>query len=164
MLLPSLRKNTKNLNAEVINVGLSDKPEKLKFMVSQRDDSSRFGVNPSELPDDFKEFIDVEVVNLDSFQERIEPDAGCIVKIDAEGLDLKVLRGGRSVLKNASFVFVEAGVVNAGYENSLLSIISEMDAMGFRILDISDINLTPHREMLWLLELCFIRSDIFEKK
>ena len=50
-------------------------------------------------------------------------------------------------------------MVLGGYENTMQAIINHMVSVGYRLMDITDINRSPLTGALWLLELAFIRSD-----
>lgn len=162
ILIPSIKLNTKALSNEVLNVGVSDRSEKMQFMISTRDDSSRFGVTSDKLPTDFREFLEVDVITLDELNHLVPDENSLIIKIDAEGLDLCVLKGGGKVINKADIVFIEAAVLNPDYENDLASVVAAMSAQGFSLLDVSDMNRTPRNDMLWLMELCFAKTDVIK--
>jgi hypothetical protein len=82
------------------------------------------------------------------------------VKIDAEGLDLNVLAGGPRTIAQADVVLVEAMVACPTYPNTLAVVIARMDELGFRLFDITDLNRTPQRKVLWMIEAVFVRRDI----
>ncbi|WP_149586921.1 FkbM family methyltransferase [Tabrizicola flagellatus] len=82
-----------------------------------------------------------------------------MVKIDAEGLDLKVLAGGPETIAGAQIVLIEATVANGVYPNTAAIVFARMDELGFRLFDITDLNRTPERGVLWLIEAVFVRKD-----
>jgi hypothetical protein len=53
---------------------------------------------------------------------------------------------------------VEAGVVNKGFDNSFLNIINFMDQKGYRLFEITDLNRPFSMQVLWLVELVFIKK------
>jgi FkbM family methyltransferase len=83
-----------------------------------------------------------------------------MVKIDAEGLDLKVIAGGPRTIAGAEIVLVEAMVACPTYPNTLPAVIARMDELGFRLFDITDLNRTPERKVLWMIEAVFVRRDV----
>ena len=81
-----------------------------------------------------------------------------ILKIDAEGLDLQVLDGAGETLSTTEIVLIEASVSNPDYPNSAIAVIQKMDCLGFRLFDLTDLNRTPNRNLLWLVEAVFVRK------
>src|ERR1700757_2637397 len=55
-------------------------------------------------------------------------------------------------------LFLEAGAV-CPFENSVCRVISTMENFGYRLVDITDLNLSPKRGVLWLTELAFRRAS-----
>jgi hypothetical protein len=81
-----------------------------------------------------------------------------MVKIDAEGYDLKVLSGASSLIGKTEVLFIEAAV-RWSYENSMLEVVRRMDDSGYGLLDVTDINRSPKFGVLWLFELAFLRKS-----
>ena len=81
-----------------------------------------------------------------------------LLKIDAEGFDLKVLRGASRLLGKTEAVLVEASVL-CPFENSVGATMQFMDEHGYRLMDITEINRSPKHNVLWLTELAFLRKD-----
>ena len=53
---------------------------------------------------------------------------------------------------------VEAAVCAGIIENTMAAVIAKMDALGYRMIDITDLNRSPKHGVLWLCELAFMRS------
>jgi hypothetical protein len=81
-----------------------------------------------------------------------------MVKIDAEGFDLRVLAGASSLLGKTGIFLVEA-VVCGNYENSVAEIVNFMANAGYRLMDITDLNRSPRHGVLWLCELAFLHNS-----
>ena len=79
-----------------------------------------------------------------------------MVKIDAEGFDLRVLSGASSLIGKTEVFFIEAAV-HCTYENSVLEVVRRMSDSGYTLLDVTDINRSPKFGVLWLFELAFLR-------
>ena len=47
---------------------------------------------------------------------------------------------------------------NPDYPNSVIAVIQKMDCLGFRLFDLTDLNRTPNRNLLWLVEAVFVRK------
>lgn len=101
----------------------------------------------------------IEICKLDTVLANNPFGMPDIVKIDAEGLDLQVLEGAVETLRTTEIVLVEASVSNRLYPNSILTVIQEMDKLGFRLFDFTDMNRTPNRKVLWLVEAVFVRKE-----
>jgi FkbM family methyltransferase len=140
-----------------INLGVSDKSGRLPFHVSVRDDSSSFvreWARPGE-PGFLQTAMDVTTLN-EIVRSRSEspPD---MVKIDAEGLDLKVLDGASDLFGKTEIFLVEASVFSGG-ENTLAEVIHRMSLAGYHVIDITDLNRSPKYGVVWLCELAFLRN------
>ena len=81
-----------------------------------------------------------------------------IIKIDAEGLDIEVLKGASNYFGKTEIFMVEAGVVNKSFDNSFLKLINFMDENGYRLFEITDLNRPTEPRVLWLVELVFAKK------
>jgi hypothetical protein len=81
-----------------------------------------------------------------------------LIKIDAEGWDLEVLKGAESTISNAQVVLMEASVMNKMFKNNIKDVVCEMGKRGFSLFDITDLNRTTKDNALWLVEIAFIKS------
>jgi FkbM family methyltransferase len=87
-----------------------------------------------------------------------------LLKIDAEGHDLKVIDGAREALRRAEVVMVEGSVNCGGMDNTVQAVINRMAEEGFGLTGIVDLNEFhfPGRQwhgLLWLVDLAFCRKD-----
>ena len=80
-----------------------------------------------------------------------------MIKIDAEGYDLEVIKGAESVIHSCDVVLIEAAIMCKSLKNDLRTVINEMAALGFRPFDITDLNRPLTNGSLWLVEIAFIR-------
>lgn len=145
-----------NDNIELHYIGLGDRDGVATFRLHNRDDSSSFVYSAEEAGNKGYSQVDVDIRRLDAIMEDSRFERPQIVKIDAEGLDLYVLEGGVSTISNAEVVLVEAAVCNPQYDNTVLKVIEAMDKMGVKLWNITDLNRTPIRRVLWLLEAVFV--------
>ena len=139
--------------------GVGDFDGSLPFTFHSRDDSSSFiyssqaaaqmGLTQSQVP----------ICRLDTAMAASALGAPELVKIDAEGLDLKVLDGATQTLAQAQVVLVEATVACPEYPNTAARVFARMDDLGYRLFDITDLNRTPQLGVLWLIEAVFVRKD-----
>ncbi len=142
-------------NLEWVNVGASDQSGRLPFHISQRDDSSTFATSGEGAA--ISTGV-AEVVTLDDLLASRHLPIPELVKIDAEGFDLKVLQGARSLLGKTEVILVEASVC-CPYENSVARVVDLMKGHGYRLLDITELNRSPKHGVLWLTELAFLRNS-----
>jgi FkbM family methyltransferase len=139
-----------------VNAGAADKCGALPFTISYRDDSSTFAPTPVDAGG-AQIFVPVKTLNEIVSEASAPPPE--IVKIDAEGFDLKVLCGASDLLGKTDIFFVEVAICCPTYENTIAKVIREMDGAGYRVVDVTDINRSPKYGVLWLCELAFLRND-----
>jgi FkbM family methyltransferase len=138
-----------------INAGVADKSGVLPFTISYRDDSSTFA--PTQV-DAGAPTISVSVKTLNEIVSASNAPLPEVVKIDAEGFDLKVLAGASDLLSKTDILFVEVTICCGGYENTIARVVRTMDEVGYHVVDITDINRSPKYGVLWLCELAFLRN------
>jgi FkbM family methyltransferase len=139
-----------------ISAGCSNEPGQLQLMLSLRDDSSTFIQEDRYGKKITGPSISVSVTTLNQIIATAEMPE--MVKIDAEGYDLKVLEGGSNLFGNTEIFLVE-GQVCANYDTSMAQVIGFMEKAGYQLMDITDMNRSPKHGVLWLCELAFIRKD-----
>ena len=88
-----------------IGAGVGDKPGTLPFHVSHRDDSSTFVFTPEEAKAEGFRQIEVPVTTLNDIARTSDAPFPDMVKIDAEGLDLKSLRAPPNLSVKPTFFF-----------------------------------------------------------
>src|ERR1700738_1095077 len=139
-----------------INAGVSDSPSKLQFTLANRDDSSTFTLTKEQAEAaGFRQIlVDVKTLNEISRDSGSPPD---MVKIDAEGLDLRVLTGASDLLGHTEIFLVEVAIFDTTAANTLANVVRRMNESGYRLLDITDLNRSPKYGVLWLCELAFLR-------
>jgi FkbM family methyltransferase len=136
-----------------INAGASETTGILPFQLSHRDDSSTFlQVAGQSLPT-----IPIKAWALDDLLAEHRLPVPEMVKIDAEGFDLKVLRGARSLLGKTEVFLVEAAVL-CPFENTVAATVEFMAEHGYRLIDVTELNRSPKHNVLWLTELAFLRN------
>ena len=138
--------------------GLGDFDGVASFTFHPRDDSSSFLYSETEAAEQGFEQGEVEICRLDTAMASSDFGMPEIVKIDAEGLDLKVLDGAPETIAQAQVVLIEATVACPEYPNTAAIIFRKMDSLGFRLFDVTDLNRTPELGVLWLIEAVFVRK------
>ncbi|EMH80465.1 methyltransferase, FkbM family [alpha proteobacterium HIMB114] len=117
----TLRSKFKSFN--IYNTALSDKKSVEDFVICSKEDTTStlenalnknsflYYVKTKILKKDYIKKIKVEVNKLDNiFNEDIYPNS--FLKIDTEGSDLQVLKGGENFLKKVNYVLIEVKKFN----------------------------------------------------
>jgi FkbM family methyltransferase len=148
-----------------VNAGAGDRSGTLPFALAPRDDSSRFIPDAGQpTPPGFQQIV-IPVVTLNEVVAGFAAPPPEMVKIDAEGFDLKVLAGASDLLGHTDIFLVEACICSHDGENTAAAVIDFMDRAGYRLIDITDLNRSPAHQVLWLAELVFLRkaSPLFDR-
>lgn len=119
-----LLENTKHINVNVLNCALGDVEEQQKINISAHSPSSSL----LEMTDLHSEvfagtnFIEKETITvkkLDNVFPSLQVSGKFMVKIDVQGFEDKVIRGGVETLKKADCVLIETSFIEL-YKNQLL--------------------------------------------
>lgn len=141
-------------------VGAGSKSGSFKFTIVDRDDSCSFRYSEEEAIANGYKQVEIPIVTLNELVQNNPnlpfPD---LVKIDAEGLDIDVLEGASDLFGKTEVFLVEAAIFNKVFENSLLEMVNYMDKKGYRLFEITDLNRPFTPNVLWLVELAFIKKD-----
>jgi FkbM family methyltransferase len=140
-----------------INAGAGDRSGTLPFTISYRDDRSTFTLPEEQARAAGFRQIMVPVKTLNEIAASAGGAFPDMVKIDAEGLDLKVLAGASDLLGKTEIFFVEAAVCG-DFPNTVHRLVDWMAEAGYKLLDITDLNRSPKHGVLWLCELAFLRN------
>ncbi len=127
------------------------------FTIAKRDDSSSFRLSPAEAQARGLEQREIRVVTLNELIATNKLPVPDLVKIDAEGLDLEVLEGASELFGRTEVFMVEAAVVNKSFVNSVKAMVDHMDAKGYVLFSITDLNRPFKVPVLWLTELVFVK-------
>jgi FkbM family methyltransferase len=130
----------------------------MDLTTSDRDDSFSFSFTADQAKDWGVKQVKAPVVKLDEFLPTLGLTQPELVKIDAEGWDLEVLKGAESTIANAEVILMEAAVMNKFFRNTFTDVIREMSERGFVVFDITDLNRTQKHNALWLVEIAFVKS------
>ena len=123
-----------------ITAGCSDAPGELPFILSHRDDSSTFVQKDRYGKATTGKTVTMPVLTLNQFAtSHGSPE---MVKIDAEGFDLKVLNGASDLFGKTDIFLVEAQIC-ANYDTSIANVIGFMTKAGYDLMDITDLLRSP---------------------
>lgn len=150
-----------NPKVQFYPVGAGEKDGTFQFTIVDRDDSCSFRYSQEEAKAAGFKQIEIPVVTLNGLLSNSELPVPDIIKIDAEGLDIAVLKGASNFFGKTEIFMVEAGVVNKSFNNSFLKLLNFMDENNYRLFDITDINRPFQPQVLWLVELVFVKKNGF---
>ena len=139
--------------------GAGETEGSFQFTILDRDDSCSFKYTEEQaMKKGFKQ-LTLPVITLNNLLVSSQLPIPDIIKIDAEGLDIQVLKGASNFFGKTEIFMVEAGVVNKSFDNSLLKVINYMDEKGYRLFEITDLNRPYEPRVLWLVELVFVKKN-----
>jgi FkbM family methyltransferase len=136
-------------------VGVGADEGVFQFTIADRDDSCSFRYTKSEAKAAGFEQVELSVETLNNIVVKSDFPFPDIVKIDAEGLDIEVLKGADALFGKTEIFLVEAAVVNKNLKNSCFEVIKFMETNGYTLFDITELN-RPFGNCLWLMELVFV--------
>jgi FkbM family methyltransferase len=137
-------------------IGVGEHPGHFNLTITERDDSCNFRMTEEEALQQGLKQIQVQVDTIDHVVAQSAFGIPQLIKIDAEGLDLQVLKGATSVLGKTEVILIEAAVTNPSFDNSALAVMNAMDGYGYKLFDITDLNRPFENRTLWLVELMFV--------
>ena len=123
----------------------------LPFLIQGRNDSSTFRQVSNSLRQ-----IPVRVRTVNEIVASTGLPTPEMVKIDAEGFDLKVFAGASELFGRTEIFLAEASIVASRFDNTAGALIQTMADAGYRLIDITDINRSPKYGVLWLCEFAFL--------
>ena len=142
-----------------INCGASDRAGTLAFTMTGSDGSCSFAYSAEEARALGFEQRAVPVRTVNEIVALVGAGLPEMVKIDAEGLDLKVLEGASELLGKTDIFLVEVVLRGGrGYENTVADVMKFMTNAGYWLMEITDLNRSPKYGVLWLCELAFLRN------
>ena len=142
---------------EWINAAAGDRAGTMAFTIARRDDSSTLSLSAEEARAEGLRQVPVKVRTLNEIVSATGKTCPDLVKIDAEGFDLKVLAGATELFGKTEVFLVEAAVC-CEYPNSVARVVEFMHEVGYRLMDITDLNRSPKHGVLWLCEMAFVRA------
>jgi FkbM family methyltransferase len=149
---------TQNENIKFFCMGAGPANSTMKLTVHQRDDSCTFAFDKAQAASRGLPQVEVPVVALDDFLPANGLPSPEVLKIDAEGWDLEVLKGAKNTLASCEIVLLEAAVMCKVFDNRIEKVISTMSGLGFAVFDFTDLNRTTFQNALWLVEIAFVKQ------
>ena len=141
-----------------VNAAAGEKPGILPFTIASRDDSSSLVHSGNAALAPVPQQVPMRVITLNDLVASSDAPPPDLIKIDAEGFDLKALAGASNLLGKTDVILAEA-MVCGPYENRVLDVMQFMTRAGYRLIDITDLERSPKHGVLWLCELAFLREQ-----
>lgn len=101
----------------------------------------------------------VEVLTLNKMVTARNAPTPDLIKIDAEGFDLKVLSGSSNFIGTTDIFLLEAGICCPDFENTVATVIERMAEAEYHLIAVLDINPSPRHHVQWLCDLAFLREN-----
>lgn len=138
-----------------INAGAGNTTGTLPFYIATSDQSSSF-LDVPRIKEEAVRRIEVPLRTLKEIRATLSLPIPDMLKIDAEGLDLKVLEGATDLLGHTEIVLAEGSIGQLDFENTAGALIDTMDDYGYRLIDITDVVRSPNHGAMWLGEFAFL--------
>jgi FkbM family methyltransferase len=128
----------------------------------------RDGEYVSFVEEETASYVDVGSVNartyvtksLDNLITELHCPYPDFIKLDVQGYELEVLKGGKKALSFAEFCLLEVTLLDIGGACPLLlEVINFMEIEGFQAYDISQFIRRPFDKALWQIDLLFVKKD-----
>lgn len=146
-----------------LNLALSENSGKLEmFIQSDPGYNSLKTENNKPSPKNSGYSEQIDVVTLDEFCKKNDIDSVDFLKIDTEGLDLQVLRGGQEMLKNRKvrYVFVECTFDRDNTHNTQFSVLQDyLHEFDFKLRSIHDQSNFGNKKYLTCVNALFALQD-----
>lgn len=151
-----------NPKISYLPVGAGKEKGSFLFTIVDRDDSCTFGISKEEAEKNGYKQKEISVITLNELlKSKSDLPFPDLVKIDAEGLDLEVLEGASEYFGKTEVFMIEAAVYSKLYDNTILKVINYMNEKGYSLFDLTDLNRPFSPQVLWLVELVFVKKDGF---
>ncbi len=109
--------------------------------------------------------VDLPMTTLTKIVKKHQIKSIDLVKIDTQGSELDIVKGGREIIKHAEVVILEVPILeyNLGAPK-MTEVILQMDKLDHSVLDIVEMHYLPSQE-LFQIDLMFAKksSDLFKK-
>ena len=140
----------KLLSASVINCAISNvNGTKLLSVTPSRQYSSI----DAKMGDESRE---IDVKTVDAIYEDMDIEGPVLLKIDVDGIEIKVLQGSKSILRKDCVVVIEASMAD---ENPRFnSVVEFLSSYGYAVYDIVDPLYRQSDWHLWQVDLIFVKT------
>lgn len=138
-------------SASVINCAVSNINGTTSLSVTP---SKQYSSIDTKMGDESRE---IEVKTVDSIYEDIQIEGPILLKIDVDGIEVKVLQGSKSILRNDCVVVIEASISD---ENPRFNkVVEYLASYGYEVYDIVDHLYRQSDWHLWQVDLIFVKTN-----
>ncbi len=148
-------------NSRWILAGAGAIEGELPLTVAPNPDGSSFAVSEESAKEMKSERRMLPIVTLDSVYEKSNLPIPEMVKIDAEGLDLDVMKGSQNLIGKTEIFFLEIPLFDYWPNQSFHIITDFMKERGYEPYDFTDLNRRPSDGALALMEVAFVKRKGF---
>jgi FkbM family methyltransferase len=141
-----------------VHAGVSDRSGTLTLNVARRDHSSTF-LDAQRTVSGAVRRVEVPVRTLNDIVASSGLPVPEMVKIDAEGFDLKVLSGASELFGKTDIFLAEVSIGQRDFENTALAVMRKMADAGYRFIDVTYLDRSPKFGVLWLCEFAFLSES-----
>lgn len=150
--IPSLQNIASTLaHVDIINCAISDFDGSTNLSMT---DSKQYSSIETVMGNQSRE---ISVFKIDTLAVNYELSNNILLKIDVDGIELKVLKGAEKLLKHDEIIIIiEASLadINPRFSN----IVTYLSSLGYSVFDIIE-PLYKHDWQLWQVDLVFIQDD-----
>ncbi len=150
--------NNSGINFKIFNLALGEKKSKSFISVFNDIGGSTFLEQEGYAGSECKEKIEVDIVPFDDLD--IEFKGVSLLKIDAQGFEIPILKGMKKSIYNFDYIFVESRFIetlkNSGTFNNLYKLMLEYD---FEIIDILALTRRPLDDATTEIDVAFCKKD-----
>jgi hypothetical protein len=116
--------------------------------------SRQYSSIDSKIGDESRE---IDVTTVDALFEDLQIEGPVLLKIDVDGIEIKVLQGAKSVLRHDCVVVIEAAMAEANPRFN--RIVEYLSSYGYEVYDIVDPLYRQSDWHLWQVDLIFVKKD-----
>ena len=131
-----------------IGAGVSDQSGTLPFTISHRDDSSTFALTSNAAEYAGMRQVEVPVFTLNEIVRTNTAPFPDMVKVDAEGLDLRVIAGASELLGRTDIFLLEARSARRTWKKHSRKCSDYQSRVGYRLIDIPVLIVPQNTELL----------------
>ena len=100
---------------------------------------------------------EIDVKTVDAIYEDIHIEGPVLLKIDVDGIEIKVLQGSKSILRKDCVVVIEASIADEGARFN--GVVEFLSSYGFAVYDIVDPLYRQKDWHLWQVDLIFVKTS-----
>lgn len=151
---PILEKIKNKFSNVSLHIGLLDsKSDKLAYFIENETASH---ISVEELPGSVK----IKTETLDEIIAKFEFPSPDFIKLDVQGFELEVLKGGSNALKYAEICMLEVTLISLdSFSPLVVESINYLDEYGYQLYDISQFMRRPFDRALYQADFIFVKKD-----